>query len=120
MLYTYKATLNKVLDGDTIDICIDLGFRANINVRARLLHVDTPEIFHPKSPEEKEKGLKAKEFTKNFIESAMTDSGYIIVKSSKEDDPLGTGKYGRWLIEVLNPKTKELLHEQLISNNLIK
>ena len=120
MLYTYKATLNKVVDGDTVDLNVDLGFRIGINIRARLLHVDTPEIYHPKSPEERSRGLQAKEFTKEFIETSINQNGYVIIKSSKDDDPLGTGKYGRWLVEVKNPSSGLYLHEQLEINNLVR
>ena len=59
-MYTYKAKLVRVIDGDTIDAEIDLGFNVLIRQRIRLYGIDTPEA-RTRDLAEKEKGLAAKQ-----------------------------------------------------------
>ena len=59
-MYTYKAKLVRVIDGDTIDAEIDLGFNVLIRQRIRLYGIDTPEA-RTRDLVEKEKGLAAKQ-----------------------------------------------------------
>ena len=59
-MYTYKAKLVRVIDGDTIDAEIDLGFNVLIRQRIRLYGIDTPES-RTRDLEEKERGLAAKQ-----------------------------------------------------------
>ena len=44
-MYVYKCEIVKVIDGDTLDVLIDLGFNIKMKERVRLLGVDTPEVF---------------------------------------------------------------------------
>jgi len=89
--FVYRATLDRIVDGDTFDCILDLGFDVKLNKqRVRLAGIDTAEsrINTKKYPEralEKELGLKAKERLKELCE------GTFKVKS------LGKGKYGRIL-----------------------
>ena len=84
----YEAELVKVLDGDTIDCYIDLGFDLKIKKRIRYMGIDTWES-RTRDLEEKEKGLIAKARNKELLEQ-----GVFKLKS------FGTGKYGRVLGEV--------------------
>lgn len=84
-MYEYKGKLMHVVDGDTVDILVDLGFNLLHKIRVRLDGVNTPES-RTKDIREKEEGLKAKEFTKNFLEGNP-----ISISTMK------TGKYGRYL-----------------------
>jgi micrococcal nuclease len=59
-MYTYKAKLIRIIDGDTIDAEIDLGFNVMIRQRIRLYGIDTPES-RTTDLQEKEKGLAAKQ-----------------------------------------------------------
>ena len=59
-MYTYKANLDRVVDGDTIDAHIDLGFDITIHKRIRLAGIDTPES-RTRDLEEKARGLAAKD-----------------------------------------------------------
>jgi len=61
--YTYKAEVVRVIDGDTFDVRLDVGFDTHIFKRIRLLGVDTWEI----RGEERERGLIAKEFVETQI-----------------------------------------------------
>jgi micrococcal nuclease len=83
--FVYNATLERIIDGDTIDVTLDLGFNVKLhNQRCRLAGIDTPES-RTSNLEEKALGLKAKERLKELC------IGSFKIQS------LGTGKYGRIL-----------------------
>lgn len=82
-MWTYFCGLHRVVDGDTIDLNVDLGFHLVINIRVRLLDVDTPEI----RGEERTQGLIAKA----YVEEWLGQAEQLRVTTEK------TGKYGRWL-----------------------
>lgn len=103
-LYFYNAVVDRVVDGDTIDVTIDLGFNVWIKERLRLYGLNTPET-RTKDAEEKERGLKAKRYVENQVNS---NQGKIQVQS------LGRGKYGRVLAEIWVGKNN--INELLISN----
>ena len=92
-MYEYRVKkLIKVVDGDTIDVEIDLGFDISITQRVRLAGIDTPES-RTRDLAEKELGLEVKELLKKKLEEAET----IVIKTEKPDS---TGKFGRvigWL-----------------------
>ena len=88
-MYTYKIKLDRVIDGDTIDAYIDLGFDVSIKKRIRFMGINTPES-RTRDLEEKAKGLAAKDRLSNLLEGANT----IELKSH------GVGKYGRCLGEL--------------------
>lgn len=88
-MYTYNIKLDRVVDGDTIDANIDLGFDIWVKKRVRFLGVNTPET-RTKDLEEKAKGLAAKERVKQLLEGSNT----IQLNSH------GVGKYGRVLGEL--------------------
>jgi len=46
-MYQYEAQVLKVIDGDTLDLFIDLGFKVGFNTRIRMIGIDTPEKWHP-------------------------------------------------------------------------
>ena len=86
-MYTYKIKkINRVIDGDTIDVDIDLGFSTTITQRVRLQGIDAAET-RTKDLVEKEKGLAAKE----WLEKELSREGEWIIETTKED------KYGRIL-----------------------
>tara|TARA_R100001594_G_scaffold126921_1_gene164362 strand:+ start:1645 stop:2025 length:381 start_codon:yes stop_codon:yes gene_type:complete len=88
-MYTYKAKLDRVIDGDTIDAHIDLGFDVTIHKRIRLAGIDTPES-RTRDLEEKARGLAAKE----YLVTVLSSGDFIL--ESKE-----VGKYGRVLGTIL-------------------
>ena len=90
-MYEYRVTLDRIVDGDTIDVNVDLGFTVWLSKqRIRLMGVDTWES-RTRNLEVKAKGLLAKEFTKHMVSEAEE----IILISH------GKGKYGRILGEVI-------------------
>ena len=88
-MYTYKIKLDRVVDGDTIDAYIDLGFDVSVKKRIRFMGINTPES-RTRDLEEKARGLAAKDRLKNLLEGTKT----IQLKSH------GVGKYGRCLGEL--------------------
>ena len=91
--YIYKAKLDRVIDGDTVDALIDVGFDIWFKKRIRFKGVDTWES-RTRNLEEKALGLKAKARTKELLEKVSSKSGYFRIKS------YGLGKYGRVLADV--------------------
>ena len=84
-MYTYKAKLDRVIDGDTVDANINLGFDITIHKRIRLTGIDTPES-RTRDLEEKKRGLAAKN---RLIE--LLGNGEFILESRE------VGKFGRVL-----------------------
>ena len=114
-LYNYKATVVRIVDGDTLDIEVDLGFNIHVDMRVRLLGVDTPEVYGvKKESEEYRKGKLASDFTARWLE-AINNKVEIHTHKDKQ------GKYGRYLVLVLNPINADSLGEALVeSGNAVK
>ena len=110
-MYTYKIKLDRVIDGDTIDALIDLGFDVSIKKRIRFLGINTPES-RTRDLEEKAKGLAAKDRVKQLLDGCDN----ITLKSH------GVGKYGRCLGELFIDMVdgKECLTLESINKLLIK
>lgn len=85
--YTYRAKLVRCVDGDTVDLEIDLGFYMTAKIRGRLVGVDTPERGQPRFK-------LATEMLGTLIDDQCDEEGYFTVKTGK------TGKYGRWLVDI--------------------
>ena len=92
-MYTYKIFLLKVIDGDTIDAEIDLGFDIKVKKRIRLMGINAPES-RTRDLEEKKKGLAAKARVIELLQETSSKPGYFRLKSH------GVGKYGRVLGEI--------------------
>ena len=105
-MYNYKISLLRIVDGDTIDAEIDLGFDVKIKKRIRFMGINAPES-RTRDAEEKVKGLAAKKRVTELLEDAQT----VTVKSH------GVGKFGRCLGELtLTQAGQEInLNELLIS-----
>jgi micrococcal nuclease len=92
-MYQYKISkIRRVLDGDTVDVTIDLGFNIHLNHRVRLSNIDAPSV-RTLNEEVKKYGLRAKE----KLEEYLNFDGNIIVATQK---PSETEKYGRVLGEI--------------------
>ena len=105
--YEYSAKLDRVVDGDTCDAMIDLGFNTWVKKRIRFKGVDTWEC-RTRDLDEKKKGLAAKAFTKNLLENS--DDGKFALRSH------GVGKYGRVLGELFVKGQTKSLNDLLIEN----
>ena len=91
-MYEYRCTVVKIIDGDTVDVDIDLGFGVWLKKeRVRLYGIDTPES-RTRDLEEKKYGLAAKE----FLTGMLDDEGGVVLKTHKDAE----GKFGRILGEL--------------------
>ena len=89
-MYEYHVrNVNKIVDGDTIDVDIDLGFDISFSSRVRLAGIDTPES-RTKDAHEKKLGLESKDWLKKALEHGKT----VVIKTEKMDS---SEKYGRIL-----------------------
>ena len=105
--YEYTAKLDRVVDGDTCDALIDLGFDTWVKKRIRFKGVDTWEC-RTRDKEEKVKGLAAKAFTKDLLENS--DDGKFALRAH------GVGKYGRVLGELFVKGEEKSVNDLLLEN----
>ena len=105
--YIYRIKqITRVIDGDTIDADIDLGFDISLTKRIRLAGVDTPES-RTSDANEKKYGLEAKEWLKHKVENA----GHILIKTELPDS---TEKYGRIIGHLFINDQDSSLNDQMI------
>ena len=108
MFEYYVKKVSKVVDGDTIDVDIDLGFDISFSSRVRLAGIDTPES-RTTDKMEKALGLEAKAYLKHEIESAKK----VLIKTEKMDS---SEKYGRILGWVFLDDSAVSLNEKMIND----
>ena len=108
MFEYYVKKVSKVVDGDTIDVEIDLGFDISFSSRVRLAGIDTPES-RTTDKMEKALGLEAKAYLKHQIESAKA----VVIKTEKMDS---SEKYGRILGWVFLDGASVSLNEKMITD----
>lgn len=86
--YRYRAALVRVVDGDTVDLDVDLGFHVRVRERFRLYGINAPEV-RTRDLEEKARGKAASDRLREILEGADE----IVVETFKDRQ----GKFGRWL-----------------------
>jgi micrococcal nuclease len=99
-MYNYNAHIARVIDGDTLDVLIDLGFHIASLIRVRLARIDAPEM---KTPEGKS--------LKTLLQEKIPEGTECIVTTNKGD------RYGRWIAEIII--NKENLSDWLLQQNLV-
>ena len=107
-MYEYKCKVTRVVDGDTIDALIDLGFDVKYQSRVRLYGIDTPES-RTRDKDEKARGKMASAFLKDSI-----DNGKTVVLQTKLSD--SRGKFGRVLASVVVDEVD--INRAMIENHL--
>ena len=96
-MYEYKCKeIKKIVDGDTLDVVLDLGFNIFHSCRVRMAGIDTPES-RTRDLDEKARGKLAKEFLKNWVTEYENNKKNIVIKTKKEK---AKGKFGRVLGEL--------------------
>jgi micrococcal nuclease len=109
-MYQYKIKkINKIIDGDTIDVDIDLGFCITVSYRVRLKDINAAET-RTKDLAEKEKGLA----TKAWIEKELSREGEWIIETTKED------KYGRILGTLYLVGDPVTLNERMLNEGMVE
>ena len=110
--YNFRVTeITKVLDGDTIDVTIDLGFDLFKKERVRIAGVDTPEK-RTRNLEEKELGIDATNWLKEKLESTLAGDDELTIRTELVG---GVGKYGRLLGWLYVGESNVSLNEQMIT-----
>ena len=110
--YNFRVTeIKKVLDGDTIDVIIDLGFDLAKTERVRIAGVDTPEK-RTRNLEEKALGIDATEWLKDKLEGAIDGDDDLVIRTELVG---GVGKYGRLLGWLYIGDSDLSLNEQMIT-----
>ena len=90
-MYEYRATVDRIVDGDTVDFIVQLGFNISVKIRARFAGVDTPERGHP------DWSVASSLCRELLVDKALANDRNdmsIIIRTSK------TGKYGRWIVHI--------------------
>lgn len=93
--YTYDAQVLNVVDGDTVDVSLDLGFDVHMTHRLRLHGINAPEL-HSKNPAEKAAGQKAQEALKGLLAKDPAHSAPVIVETIQDK----AEKFGRFLARI--------------------
>ena len=109
--YNFRVTeINRVVDGDTIDVTIDLGFDLFKKERVRVAGVDTPEK-RTRNLEEKELGIHATNWLKKQLEDTIAGDEELIIRTELKG---GVGKYGRLLGWLYIGDNNISIYEQMI------
>ena len=110
--YNFRVvSIDKVLDGDTIDVTIDLGFDLYKKERVRVAGVDTPEK-RTRNLEEKELGIHATNWLKEKLDGAISGDDDLVIRTELVG---GVGKYGRLLGWLYIGDAELSLNEQMIT-----
>ncbi len=107
VLYRYQAKVLRVVDGDTIDCRVELGFRVQQEIRFRLAEIDAPEIRGKKA-------AAAGVVSMEWLENRLSPFEFIYVVSEK------TGKYGRWLAHIYTTPDGPSVNREMIEKGLAK
>ena len=109
-MYQYKIKkIHRIIDGDTVDVDIDLGFNITIKQRVRLKGIDAAET-RTKDLEEKAEGVKAR----LWLEKELSREGEWIIETTKED------KYGRILGTLYCVGDPVTVNERMLNESIAK
>ena len=110
--YNFRVVeINRVLDGDTIDVTIDLGFDLYKKERVRIAGVDTPEK-RTRNLEEKALGIDATNWIKKHLDAAIAGEEDLVIRTELVG---GVGKYGRLLGWLYIGDAELSVNEKMIS-----
>jgi micrococcal nuclease len=104
-MFTYKARVIDVYDGDTITVLADLGFHTTVKLKLRLFGINTPELRGPN----REAGLVARDRVNGLVMGKD-----IIIKTHKDKQE----KFGRWLAEIYLPGSEVSINTLLVEEKL--
>ena len=106
-MYKYSAVVVKIVDGDTLDCIIDMGFKITTNQRIRLSKINTPETYRRKKDSDEYKaGMAAKNYVKDRLKA---NKNKFIIETEK--DP---GVFGRYLGTIWLKDSEISLNDELL------
>lgn len=88
MTYEYRASVAKVIDGDTVDLVVDLGFHVSLAIRTRVLGIDAPEVSTPEG-----------RVVRDALRAQLPAGTVVMIVTEKDPGD----KYGRWLARIAAP-----------------
>ena len=91
--YNYNAKVGKVIDGDSVILLVDVGFRLSIEMNIRLTGINAPEL---NSVDDKERFVARQ--AKEYLQSLLTPGSKVTIKTSKPRKD----KFGKWQAEIVN------------------
>lgn len=110
-MYEYRAKLDRVVDGDTVYLRVDLGFNISAIIDFRLYGINAPE---PRE-ETAEAGKAATQHLSELITPAHEfDEWPLRIRTHKRD------KYGRWLVEIYKGLSEESINERMVKDGFAK
>ncbi|MCG6185936.1 thermonuclease family protein [Maribellus maritimus] len=110
-MYQYKATVKRIVDGDTLDVVIDLGFKITTNQRIRLANINTPETYNvKKDSDEYSRGMESK----IFVEQRIAANDFEVIIETDKD----VGKYGRYIGTIRLADNEITLNDELVKMGL--
>jgi micrococcal nuclease len=119
-LWQYRARVDRIVDGDTLDLVIDLGFGVRLTgdeARVRLRNIDTAETYGvSKDSEEYATGTRHKAFVEEWVARAdaeVDDEEWPLFVQTEKDDE--RGKYGRWLAVIHRRSDGAVLNDDLVT-----
>ncbi|MFV0444649.1 MAG: thermonuclease family protein, partial [Planctomycetaceae bacterium] len=92
-MYEYRARITRVIDGDTVEAEIDLGFHVRFTATLRLTGINAPET----RGSERAQGLAATQYLNSLLDDLTGDTRELLIRTQKDR----TGKYGRYLAELI-------------------
>lgn len=104
-MYEYRARITRVIDGDTVEAEIDLGFHVSLSVTLRLAGINAPETKGVERP----RGLAATRFLDSLLTELTGGTRQVTVRTQKDV----TEKYGRYLAELITGETN--LNQSLVT-----
>jgi|TARA_R100001015_G_scaffold19160_1_gene15326 micrococcal nuclease len=107
-MYEYSCEVKRVVDGDTVDVILNLGFDIFYKSRVRLYGIDTPES-RTRNKDEKARGKMAAA----YLEDAINNGNTVVIQTKLKDS---RGKYGRVLGNVLVDDVN--INEQMVDKHL--
>jgi len=109
--FTFQARLERVVDGDTVDLLVDLGFRTRKRVRMRVKGVDTAEIYGVEQGSEAfRQGQRHADFARTWFDEHAGDGAWPFILSTEPDH----GKYGRWPGRIVSKATGHVYRDDLV------
>ena len=105
-VHEYQATLVRVIDGDTVELDIDLGFHVHVREKIRLADIDAPEV-RTRDPEEKQRGIEARD----ALEKMLRDKALIVLTAKDRRS------FSRWVATIYLDHGEEQIsvQEEMVS-----
>ena len=110
--FTFQARLDRLVDGDTVDLLVDLGFRTRKQVRVRAVGIDTGEVYGiDEDSDEYRHGTRHADFARTWFEENAGGEDWPFVLDTEKD----TGKYGRWPGRIASKPTGGVFNEEIVN-----